>query len=203
MGNTKAESGRTLFALVLAAGSSSRFGASKQLQPFRGEALVRRAVRLAEASCGHNSLLVTGGNWREVAEAGKPLAGFLVRNDRFEQGLASSIACGVRAVSAAADAVLLLLADQPLISTEHLTNMIERWSAAPQRIFATGYAGTLGPPAIFPRSRFAELLALQGDHGARAVLQKNAATVVTIPFENAAIDVDTPADLAGISQHSD
>ena len=195
MGSRETSSDLQLFALVLAAGTASRFGASKQCQVFRGEPLVRRAVRLAEASCGRNSILITGSEWRRVADAGKPLAGFFVLNDQFEQGLASSIACGVRAVSTVADAVLLLLADQPLISTAHLTELISRWSAAPRQILATAYAGAVGPPVIFPQSYFAELMVLQGDQGARAVLEKNAAALETIHFEDAAIDIDTPADL--------
>jgi len=157
-------------------------------------------MRLAESCCGGSSVLVTGSHWREVLQAAAPLRGFFVHNDRFRLGMASSIASGVQAVSESADGVLLLLADQPLIDKNHLTAMIDEWTGAPERIVATAYAGTVGPPVILPRTCFAELRALTGDRGARSVLQRHAAAITSIAFEDAAADIDTPQDLEGLRQ---
>jgi molybdenum cofactor cytidylyltransferase len=185
----------SLYAIVLAAGRSSRFGSTKQLALCEGEPLVTRAVRSAENLCGSQTLLVTGNDWRKVAAACEPMQGFIAHNPRYADGIASSIAHGVRGISPVADAVLLLLADQPRISVEHLRSLADAWASSPASICASEYAGTQGPPVIFPAAYFSELMALQGDRGAKAVLGSSGAKVITIPCEAAAIDIDTPEDL--------
>jgi molybdenum cofactor cytidylyltransferase len=70
------------------------------------------------------------------------------------------------------------------------------WQQRPDRIVAAQYTGTTGAPAIFPSELFGELAALQGDRGARALLSLHADRVVAVPMPSAALDVDTPADLA-------
>lgn len=187
-----------IFAIVLAAGAASRFGATKQLSAIGDSTLVGRTTRLAESVCNNKTVLVTGHDWREVAAACSPLAGFLVRNDDYGSGLGGSIACGVRAVAGAADAALIMLADQPLITAEHCCELIDTWTLSPASIVATGYAGTQGPPVLFPRENFAALSSLAGDVGARSVIEQNRDRVLSIEFEAAAIDIDRPEDLARI-----
>ncbi len=187
-----------LFCIVLAAGASRRFGSTKQLAIFRGQPLVTHALRLAEAVVGQQSLLVAGNEWRLVAAACAPLAGFLVVNPDFAKGLGGSIAAGVSAVAASATGVLLLMADQPLIDAAHLHDMIAAWSKNPQCIVASEFDGIDGPPVLFPASFFPELLALQGDSGARTVLRSNPSRVIRVKCPAAASDVDTPADLEAI-----
>lgn len=191
-------SGSAVFAIVLAAGGSTRFGRSKQLEQFEGLPLAAGAVRKAEAVCGERTVLVTGKDWKEVASACEPLAGFFVINNDYEQGLASSIACGVRAVTETADAILLMLADLPLVTTEHLANLVKSWAESPQSIVASAFEDALGPPVVFPRTDFDALLALRGDRGARPVIDANRDRVRAIACEEAAFDIDRPEDLAGI-----
>jgi molybdenum cofactor cytidylyltransferase len=191
-------SGNAIFAIVLAAGASTRFGRTKQLEQFEGLPLAAGAVRKAEAVCGERTVLVTGKDWKEVASACKPLAGFFVINNDYEQGLATSIACGVRAVAESADGILLMLADLPLVTTEHLGNLVKSWTESPQSIVASAFEDSLGPPVVFPRTDFEALLALRGDHGARPVIDANRDRVRAIACEEAAFDIDRPEDLAGI-----
>lgn len=186
----------SLFAIVLAAGASSRFGSTKQLADYRGEPLVRHAVRAAETCCGSRTVLVTGNEWQRVHDACAPLQGFLVRNERYGHGLSTSIACAVQAVRDTASAVLLLLADQPLVTPAHLRALIAAWNGSATDIVCSGYAGTFGPPVIFPAACFDEMLELRGDQGARVILERHAARVARVPFEEAATDVDVPEDLA-------
>lgn len=183
-----------LFCVVLAAGASRRFGSAKQLAVFRGQPLVTRAVRLAEELSGQCSLLVAGNEWRRVASACAPLAGYLVVNPEFDRGLGGSIAAGVAVVSHTATGVLLLLADQPLIEVAHLRAMRDRWQADPECIVASEFQGILAPPVLFPASCFTDLTALRGDNGARPVLHKHASRVIRLPCANAAVDIDLPAD---------
>ena len=191
-------SGQAIFAIVLAAGASTRFGRTKQLEPFEGVPLVADAVRKAESVCGARTVLVTGKDWREVAAACEPLAGFFLVNSDYEQGLASSIACGVRSVAGSADALLLMLSDLPLVTAEHLENLTTAWMESPQSIVASQFEDTLGPPVVFPRTDFGSLLELEGDRGARPVIDANRDRVIAIACEEAAFDIDRPEDLAGI-----
>ena len=187
-----------IFAVVLAAGSSTRFGRTKQLEHFEGVSLAAGAMRKAESVCGAQSVLVTGKDWQKVADTCAPLAGYFVINTDYEQGLASSIACGVRAVAESADAILLMLADLPLVTTEHLTNLVNAWAESPQTIVASAFEDTLGPPIVFPKSDFDALMQLSGDRGARPIIDANKERVQAIACEEAAFDIDRPEDLAGI-----
>ena len=187
-----------IFAVVLAAGSSTRFGRTKQLEQFAGMSLAAGALRKAESVCGARSVLVTGKDRQEVAAACAPLAGYFVVNSDYEEGLASSIACGVRSVAESADAILLMLADLPLVTVEHLTNLKNAWVDSPQSIVASAFDGTLGPPIVFPRTDFNALMQLSGDRGARPIIDANKDRVQWIACEEAAFDIDRPEDLAGI-----
>lgn len=184
-----------IFAIVLAAGESRRFGSMKQLALVDGQALVARAMRAAEQACGQRTLLVAGNEWQQVASAAAPLTGFLIINEAFGQGLSASIRQAIRSINELAGAALLMLADQPLVDHAHLANLVSRWRASPSSIIASAYAGTNGPPVIFPRRFFPQLVALKGDNGAKSVLASNRDSVLTVQFEPAAVDIDTPEDL--------
>lgn len=184
-----------LFALILAAGAAKRYGSTKQLATYGGQTLVARAVRLAEASCDARTLLVVGKEHHAVTAACRPQRGFFIYNPDFADGIAGSIRRGVRCLSEQAGGILLLLADQPLIDLSHLSSLEDAWRAAPEKIIASGYANTLGPPAIFPRTVFSELISLHGDRGAKSLLEADRDRVQTIIYERGASDVDVPTDL--------
>ncbi|HSM31730.1 MAG TPA: nucleotidyltransferase family protein [Woeseiaceae bacterium] len=183
------------FAVVLAAGGSQRFGRSKLLEPVQGEPLVRRAANLAREVCGDCSLLVTGHERAAVTAAAGDAVRFMIVNDRYEDGIGVSIALAAKAVSHAADALLLLFADQPLVTPRHLRALLAAWDGSDREIVATAFSGILGPPVLFPRGAFTALGRLSGDTGAKSVLQDSRFDVRTVAFEDAAIDIDTPADL--------
>lgn len=190
-----------MFALILAAGRASRYGDVKQLALFRGQTLVERAVREAEAVCNERSVLVTGHAAARVHAACQPLRGFLVHNDNYRSGIASSICSGVRALATVADGILITLADQPLINRQHLAALCSKWRQHPQRIVASRYAGSNGVPAIFPRSCFPELLELHGDQGARSVIERDCSRTLTVVNDAAAFDIDKPADLGKLDSN--
>ena len=190
------ETKNSVFAITLAAGSSARFGSCKQLLEFDGKTLVRRAVQLAGECCSSRNLLVAGHAWKYVVDACMPMAGFVTINDDCNNGIGSSIAAGVRATQHAADAVVVLLADQPLITPEHLAALIRTWTGSEMEIVATAYAGTAGVPALFASGCFESLLKLEGDQGARSLLSDSRFTVRKVEFEDAAIDIDTADDFS-------
>lgn len=180
---------------MLAAGSASRFGAPKQLATVDGVPLVKRALAAAGSACGNHVALVVGADWQAVSSACMPMDGFLLVNDQFADGLGSSIALAVRSLRHVADAIIVVLADQPLVTGHHVSALVDMWSGDDAEIIATAFAGTLGPPALFARGCFDKLMALQGDAGARSLFADERFTLKKITFENAAIDIDVPADL--------
>lgn len=191
---------RIVTAVVLAAGSASRFGSTKQLSEFAGAPLVSRALQTARDSGVLATTLVVGHDWQRVCDTLPPCDGFLVRNENFANGIGTSLALAVRATRHATDAILVLLADQPLITSRHLDNLIATWSGVDNEIIASTFAGVSGPPALFASGCFDDLAELDGDSGARSLLQNPRFEVIEVKFADAATDIDVPADLSRLQR---
>ena len=190
----------TLYALVLAAGASSRFGSTKQVARLDGQPLVARATRNAEAVCDANVVLVTGNDWAAVTAAAAPMTGCFVVNSRFQEGLSTSIGCGIRALPDDADGVLIVLADQPLVTVGHLKRLADAWRRHTGSIIASTWREVSGPPVIFPRDAFRDLASLSGDAGARKVIESGRHPVERIDFADGAVDIDRPEDLEKLGE---
>jgi molybdenum cofactor cytidylyltransferase len=187
-----------LYAVVLAAGASTRFGSVKQLVRVAGRPLLHTAVTRAAEVTGNALIVVLGAGAADLAPLLKHSPGSLVVNHEWREGIASSIRAGVARLPASCTGVMLLLADQPAITADDLKRLAGTWRKQPQYIAAALYAGTSGVPAIFPRSAFRDLAELRGDVGARALLRRSADRVVRVPMPSAAFDVDTPEDLLAL-----
>ncbi|MDD9872777.1 MAG: nucleotidyltransferase family protein [Deltaproteobacteria bacterium] len=187
-------------AIVLAAGGARRMGRPKQLLEIGGRALVRRAVDAA-AGVADAVWVVVGAGADAVAAALAGSGARIARNPDWTRGMASSIRCGVEAACAAAPprALLLLLCDQPAVTTALLQRLAAHFAAG-RGLAACEYAGALGPPALFGAQHFSALRGLRGDGGARALLEAPGAQVARVPFPEGALDVDTPADLRRAAQ---
>lgn len=173
-------------AVVLAAGGSSRLGRPKQLLDFDGEPMIVHAARVAlDAGCDR-TIVVWGA--APLPAALDALDVEPLENRDWAEGLASSIRIAVE--SAGEARILLTLADQPMVTAEHLRALL----AIPAPIVATAYGGTAGVPCAFAPEFRSELLALRGDRGARGLIEAHAGDVVAVPFENAAVDVDSDED---------
>jgi CTP:molybdopterin cytidylyltransferase MocA len=190
----------TVAAIILAAGGSSRLGQPKQLLEYRGETLLDRAIRIAQEAGASPVLAVLGANFERVRASIKPYASIPVHNQRWRQGIASSIDEGLRALHVCAPEVtgaLLMSCDQPRLTAEHLRALIDAFSAqAAPAIAASLYAGVHGVPAVFPRETFADLRALRGDKGAQSLIAQAPCPVVAIEFTGGEVDIDSPEDLA-------
>lgn len=184
--------------VVLAAGSSRRMGQPKLLLRLGGKTLLRRAVETALAVC-EEVVVVVGPEADRMREELCDLPVTVVENPDHALGLSTSLRRGIEAV-ADADAVLLLLADQPALTPQHLQRLVETGRQTGARVVACAYRDTVGPPALFHRSLFGELRALKGDVGAKPVLEAHREEAVFVPLEEAALDVDTPEDWARIQQ---
>jgi len=191
-------SGDGLYAVVLAAGASTRFGSAKQLVRVGGRPLLHTAVTRAAEVTGNALIVVLGAGAAQLAPLLKHSPGSVVVNRAWREGLASSIRAGIARLPPTCGGVLLLLADQAAVSADDLRRLVGTWRKQPQCIAAARDAGISGTPAIFPRSVFRELAELRGDRGARVLLQRNRDRVVRVPMPSAAVDVDTPEDLLAL-----
>jgi len=191
-------SGDGLYAVVLAAGASTRFGSAKQLVRVAGRPLLHTAITRAAEVAGNALIVVLGAGAAELAPLLKHSPGSVVVNQEWREGLGSSIRAAVARLPATCSGVLLLLADQAAVTAYDLKRLAGAWRRQPAYIAAALYAGTCGAPAIFPRTAFRELAELRGDTGARALLRRNADRVVRVPMPSAAVDVDTPEDLLAL-----
>ncbi len=187
-------------ALVLAAGRSSRMrGANKLLTPIDGKPLVGHVVDAALQSSCDRVVVVTGHMQAELAQAlaGRPLT--LTHNPDFADGLASSLKAGLAAVPADADGVLVLLGDMPDIDRRLIDRMIAAFSPADRRSIVVPMAnGRRGNPVLWSSAFFAEMRELEGDAGARALIDRHEDQVAEIVVEHRGplVDLDTPEALA-------
>ncbi|GAB4188590.1 MAG: nucleotidyltransferase family protein [Wenzhouxiangellaceae bacterium] len=189
-----------LQAAVLAAGASRRLGQSKQLVKYRGETLLNRALRIAARLSGQPPLVILGCE-AEKLDSTLTQPALVVHNDDWEQGQGSSIHAAIKATPAQADALLLMTVDQWAIPELQWLSMLGMWRQEPQAPVAAAYAETLGIPAIFPRQRFADLAALRPQDGAKPLLLDWRDTIM-VSMPAAAMDLDTPADLAVLEQQA-
>lgn len=186
----------TVGIVVLAAGGSSRLGTPKQLLPYRGRTLLRHAVETAVAAAVGPVVVVLGAWAKEVCAQLAGLDVGVVVNQRWAEGLSTSLQAGLDGLVAGGGpaAALFLTCDQPLVTPDLLRAIAAAYCASRPPLVACEYAGTAGVPALFDRSLFVSLRALTGDEGARSVIRLYRAAAVVVPFPDAALDVDTAAD---------
>jgi molybdenum cofactor cytidylyltransferase len=184
-------------AVVLAAGSSSRFGQPKQLAIFQGEPFVRRIVAAAnDAGCAP-IVVVLGADAAQITPVLVGLPVCIVEHPNWSSGLGSSIGVGLKhalGIVANLDAAILLTCDQPFVNAAIVRQLIQLRLKSGKPIVASAYADTLGIPALFDRSCFSDLLQLRGDNGAKRIILARRHDVAPFNFPAAAIDIDTAAD---------
>lgn len=189
-----------LHVIVLAAGASARLGRPKQLVHIAGRPVLQHVVANATALAGHAVTVVIGAHAAELSRLLGHSPASMIVNRHWEEGMASSIRCGLGAVPPAADAVLILLGDQVAVTADDLKRLAGAWKEQDSVIAAATYDQHVGVPAIFPRICFNELAELRGDQGARRIIERNTYRVVRVPMPNGAVDLDTPEDLAALTQ---
>lgn len=182
-------------ALLLAAGSSRRFGGDKLRAPYRGRPLVEHALTALTSCAGvHETLLVVR---PDTPPAAARPGVRLVPNPRYAEGMGTSLRTGIEAAPADADAFVVALADMPGVSASLVTTLLARWAAGRERIVVPVHRGHRGHPVILPARFRPELLALSGDVGARGILRAHADAVEEVPVDDPGVlfDVDLAHDL--------
>jgi len=186
-------------AIILAAGESRRLGQPKQLLVYKEETLLERAIGIAVESGATPIIVVAGAHYEHVLALMPYDRAIAIHNPDWKQGIATSIHYGLESLGFLAPAspgALILPCDQLRLTADHLRALFSAFAAqAEPSIAASTYAGALGIPAVFPRAAFSQLMGLQGDMGARALLLNPPCPLIAIPFEGGEIDIDEPADL--------
>lgn len=183
-------------AIVLAAGASRRFGSQKLLAELRGKPVVRWAVENVLAAQPDEVIVVVGREGEAVRDALHGLAVRIVVNDRWTEGIGGSLRAGVAALSAEADAAMIALGDQPGVDASVIASLLNAQSEGSRSIVVPSYRGERGHPVIFSAEIFPELLAMEGDRGARDVIARDVSRVTRVDFDSPVpIDLDTEAEL--------
>jgi molybdenum cofactor cytidylyltransferase len=198
----KPEAGRAIAGLVLAAGRSTRMGGpNKLLEEINGKPLVRIATEHMLASRARPVIVVTGHQKERVERALSGLPVTFVHNADFAEGLSTSLKAGIAAVPAEADGVVVGLGDMPQVSAALIDRLIAAFD--PERgalVAIPTLGGKRGNPVLWSRRFFPDLMAVDGDVGARHLIGGYGEAVVEVPVEDAAAltDVDTPEALNSV-----
>jgi molybdenum cofactor cytidylyltransferase len=197
-----AAAGRRIAAVVLAAGRSTRMGGpNKLLAEIGGKPLVRIAVEQALASRARPVIVVTGHQRERVEAALADLPVRLVPNPRFAQGLGTSLRVGIEAVPVEADAAIICLGDMPQVDAALIDRLMDAFD--PEKgalVVVPTIEGMRGNPVLWSRRFFPDLMAIEGDLGARHLIARYGEAVVEVPVsgKGALVDIDTPEALVGI-----
>jgi len=196
---------KNIATLIMAAGSSSRMGTPKQLLSWKDTTLIENVMSNVLQLEPSKSIIVLGANSEQITPKIEPHPVEIIHNPDWNNGLGNSIAFGVNYIqnNYKVDGVLIILADQPLIDTSYLKGMIISFEAGKNQIIATQYDNEkLGVPALFDKYYFEELSAIDGDKGAKSILEKYSDQVITTQFETNVFDVDTKEDYKKLKSHN-
>ncbi len=192
---------RPIVGLVLAAGMSRRLGRPKQLVEIDGVPLVQIVASTAIESKLDEVVIVTGHEALAIEQAVSGLAVSVRWNADYGTGQASSLKAGVQAARGLrADAVVVLLADQPGITVDAIDRLIEARRESGAWIGMASYGDERGHPVMFGRELFAELDEISGDQGGREVIKRHPERVVLVDGGSDCVpmDVDTEADVEAL-----
>jgi molybdenum cofactor cytidylyltransferase len=183
-------------AVILAAGGSTRMAQPKQLMLLGEQPMVRRVT---EAVCDaglSQVVVVVGAHAEKVRQALIGLPADVVVNEAWAEGMSTSLRVGLQALRPEIQAAFVVLADQPALTPGLLRQLADHYRTTAAPIVAPFFQGQRGNPVLFTRSLFPELLALEGDQGARALLVQHSEQVECVELDDPAVilDVDTDQD---------
>ena len=170
--------------LVLAAGASTRLGQPKQLLPFGDTTLLGHVVAEARAASALDEIVVVIGGAADQVRARVDLGGArVVENPEFGEGCSASYRTGLGAVDPRAEAVVILLGDQPGVDRAVIDAVVDEWRRTRDHIMLASYQGREGHPLIFARDLFDQLVALQGDKAAWKIVDAHREGIRAVPLD--------------------
>ena len=201
--NRLALSEHKIAVILLAAGSSTRMiGALPKLLLHMpdGKSILSHAAANALALSPLCVVVVVRPDLPALLDSLDELPVVSVPNPRYDEGIGTSLAAGVGALPDDAEAVLVLLGDEPDVSPDIVHRLVQSYLSSKAAITVPTYGEQVGPPTLFSRDLFADLAALQGDTGGRQLFALYSDRVCRVPFasDERPKDIDTREDLAGI-----
>jgi len=182
--------------IILAAGKSSRMKEMKLLLDFRGKPLIEHVLESALQSSLNRVIVVLGSEHERIRKNVDFKESIVVFNPDFLEGQSASLKAGIASAPDECDAALFLLGDQPLVDREVIDAVVYKYEETRALIVAPIFAGRRGNPVLLARPLFPLILALEGDMGARPLLEAHKELVTTVEVGNDGIhcDVDTWED---------
>jgi CTP:molybdopterin cytidylyltransferase MocA len=191
-------------AVLLAAGAGSRFGGGKLLAPYEGRPLIEAALRGLRRAPVDEIMVVVGKDAEELRETCAPYGVRVVENPNWAKGMSTSVLAGLWACGPEVRAVVVALADQPLVGEEAVARLVGAFEQGAKTAVAT-YGGHPRNPVLFAREVWPLLeRELSGDEGARAVLRRHPELVTEVACDDVAdpADVDTVEDLRRLAERA-
>ena len=183
--------------ILLAAGESKRMGKPKQLLPYKKSSLIRHAATEAVVSFCDPVIVVLGANSDRISLEINDLPVGIAHNSRWQQGMSASIAIGIDTLLKMKidfNAVVIALADQPLVTARVYNRLIEIYYQNKVRAVASNYSDTIGVPALFDGTIIPELLKMNHQGGAKQLLARYSKRAFNLDLPEAAVDIDTTTD---------
>jgi molybdenum cofactor cytidylyltransferase len=181
--------------IILAAGSSSRMGEIKQLMMYKNKTFLQHIIGEAEKATLDPVICVTGYESELIKRSISGMDVSIVYNELWHEGMGTGIAAGIKqAILSGVDSVIIAVSDQPHVSSGLFGTMQALKDRSGKGIIASSYAGTLGTPVMFGKNYFTTLQTLNGNQGAKNIVNLNLPDVSTVDFEKGYIDIDTKAD---------
>jgi molybdenum cofactor cytidylyltransferase len=184
--------------IILAAGSSSRLGQSKQLVEVDGVPLLLKSTLAALAARYSHVVVVLGAHADLHQKTIAHLPVEIITHEEWEKGMGSSLKKGLRHVITSrpeTNAVVVMVCDQPLITSLHLKALSDTHKSTSHQIVASRYENTIGVPALFDRTLFARMLEIKDSQGAKVIIESQITSISTIDWAEGRFDIDTPDDL--------
>jgi molybdenum cofactor cytidylyltransferase len=192
-------------AVILAAGTSTRMGTAKQLLPLDDRPLLQHVLDHVRASAVKEIVLVLGFAAEEIRRKIDVQKARVVLNESYRQGMGTSLKAGLSAVDPQSAGALIVLADQPFVRPATLDRLIAEHRRSKAQIVIPTYRGFRGNPVLLDRSVFAEVMALDGDTGCRAIFGDHLDGIVKLPVDDAGIllDIDRQSDFETVRHAGD
>lgn len=186
----------TVSCVVLAAGTSSRLGELKQLLDVAGKPLLQHVLDTASETGVDEIVVVLGHDAGRVAAALElPPRARTVVNDRFAAGQSTSLRAGLEAVDRDAEAALVVLGDQPTLDPGSYATVLAEWRRTGADVVRARYDGVPGHPVVIARKCFEAFGRLQGDTGARELIDRGAVKAHDVNLSGPPpVDIDTQED---------
>ena len=178
-------------------------GEPKQLLKYHGHSLLSHTLQEAVNANEGTVIVVLGANANVLAKEINNKEVSIVENKEWQEGMAASVRTGIEAlqkINPSVDGAILMVCDQPFLSAALLNELVNKQRETGKPVVTCNYGEAIGPPALFHKTFFPELMKLKGDAGARKIIQQHSDEVATVLFPEGSFDIDTRKDYEELIQ---